>query len=307
MSDGIIQETAPSAPVLVAEPSPPLDLLAPLVLEPVAAPVVIEQPDVPAPTLAPVEAPAFEHHSEVPSLLGDQPEPVAPVERPAAETVEATAPAAIPDAYEFKVPDDIRMTDADRGTVTETFRKLGFDQAKADIALDAYYTKARQLKAGLEETEGRRHQDAFMAMRRGWVDQIKGTNRTITVDGQEVPDPTNIPPHPVLGQPGALKSVQLMRDRLVPASDKDGWKEMCGLTGAGDHPALALMVYRAHEEREKMIAEYEAKIVAEVAKALEPYQEGRAPTLRGKPVDNPNRDPDLTGFQALYDRNSAAR
>jgi hypothetical protein len=157
------------------------------------------------------------------------------------------------------------------------------------------------------QTENRRHQDAFMAMRRGWVDRIRGTSRTITVDGKEVPDPTNIPPHPILGQPGALKSVQLMRDRLVPAGDKDAWKEMCGLTGAGDHPALALMVYRAHEEREKMIAEYEAKIVAEVAKALEPYQEGRAPVMRGKPVDNPNRDPGVTGFQAFYDRNSAAR
>ncbi len=305
LSDGITQETAP---VLVAEPSQALDLLPPLVAEPVTAPVAVEQP---APTLAPVAAPEipkpeFEHHSEVSTLLGPGEETAAvkPVEQPELAPVQ---PVSIPDAYDFKVPDDIRMTDAERTTVTDTFKKLGFDQSKADTALDAYYTEMRRLRTGLLETEQRRHQDAFMGMRRGWLDQIKGTPETIEKDGQQVPNPNHVPPHPILGQPGALEAVKRFRDKIVPPSDAGAWKEMCGLTGAGDHPALALAVYRAHEREEKLIAEYEAKITTAVAAALEPYQEARAPTVRGTPVKDPTRDPGLTGFQAFYERNSAAR
>lgn len=287
----------------IAEPSAPLELIAPLVAEPQVDQAVVAAE---VGNIASVETPAapeFEHHSEVATLLGDvaidtaaQPgEAVAVV-----DPIGAVASPIIPDSYDIQPPAGFHVTDVDRQRMTAVFRDAGLTAEQGKKLAASFYNESIALQEALLATENRRQQDVFMATRRGWLDRIKGTPKTIEKDGKLVDNPNYVPPHEVLGQPGAIEAVVRMRDRIVPKSDSDGWKEMCGLTGAGDHPSLVLAVYRAHEDREKLIAEYEAKIVTAVASALEPYQESRAPAVRGKPVPHANVDPGLSGFQAFY-------
>lgn len=271
---------AETASIAVAEPSAPLDLIAPLVTEPVAP--VVE---------APAE-PVLKHHSETPTILGAAEfkgadpkavEPVPPVAateakpadlaaadpnaKPAAAVVEPVEPAKPePIVYDFKVPVDIRAEPEALAQASKVFNELGLDQAKASVALDAYYAELRAQQARTAQAQN----DAFMDMRKGWQDRIKAD--------------------PLLSKPEVMKTIIRMRDAVVPESDLADFNEMLGLTGAGDHPAQARLLYRFHEH-----------MTAEIAKALAPYQEARAPSPNIRPSPNAGQDPSLRGARALYE------
>lgn len=249
-------------------------LVAPVIAPDVAPAAAVEQ----AP--AAVEAaPDLKHHSETPTILGEAKfdDPPKPEDKPAeaAKPEETKAEDAKPEdpakpvenvrepiAYELAVPEGITVAPEGLARATDTFNKLGLSQEQAATAWAAYTDEVK----AMEGRTSQRQNDAFMAMREGWKERFTGDA--------------------LIGQPAAMKAILRTRDSLVPDGDRKEFNEMIALTGAGDHPALARMIYRAHERIESLEAQ---------------LREGPAPSPHIRPVPVSLIDPAQKGARILYD------
>lgn len=229
--------------------------------EPVAASPAAAPAPVPAVEAAPVAAPApaapaaEPAPSETPTLLETiKPEPAKPAEpeKPAAEAkpedkpaepkpadkpVEAkptdapkpdapAEPAKLdPVAYEYALPDTIKMDDAFKGEFHAALDALRADPTKGAQGLIDLHNKAMTNFA--DETL-RNQISTFNTTRKGWQ--------------------TDVMADPELGGAGyetTMGAVARMRDLLVPESRRAAFNDFLRITGAGDHPEFLRLLHNA--------------------------------------------------------------
>lgn len=97
---------------------------------PAAAPATAAAPAVPAVETAPAAAPV----AEAGSLLGDLAKPEGEA-KPADPAAQPDAPA-VPEAYEFKLPEGVELDEAVLPKVQELFKDLGLPQDKAQAVME---------------------------------------------------------------------------------------------------------------------------------------------------------------------------
>jgi hypothetical protein len=272
-------EAEPLAPATVAgAPQEPVAAASPAVAAPVATPEPIAAPE-PAP--APVAEPVAEPAAPVtePTLLqkfdkeqeAKKPEPAKPAEpakveaKPVAEPVKAevakpavadgstpeaaAAPAALePVAYEYALPDTIKMDDGLKATFHTALDAFRTDPAKgAQGLIDLHNQTMEQYAKSVTDNQMKVWNDT----RRGWVTEVMADEQ--------------------LGGAGyqtTMGAVARMRDLLVPESRRGAFEQMLAVTGVGDHPEFLRILHNA------------ARIYDE---APMPPPNGRAPADIGKP------------------------
>lgn len=244
---GVTPEPAAASPVVVAPAaSPDPDPVA--APEPVAAP--IQEPVAPA---APVSEPTLlqkfdAENAEKPAAVVADPgkpaekpveakpaEPAKPVAEPVTPPVEAAKPAdgaippapasAEPVAYEYALPETIKLDDATKGSFHTALDAFRADPAKgAQGLIDLHNTTMQQYADGLANEQVRVWNDT----RRGWVTDVMADEE--------------------LGGAGyqtTMGSIARMRDLLVPESRREAFESMLQTTGVGDHPEFLRLLHNA--------------------------------------------------------------
>lgn len=147
-------------------------------------------------------------------------------EAKAAEPDKPAEPAALePVAYEYTLPETIKLDDAGRAefhTALDAFRK---DPVKGAQSLVDMHNKAMTEFA---EQSYANQVKAFNETRRGWVNQVMGDEE--------------------LGGAGyqtTMGAIARMRDMLVPEKHLGEFNDFLKVTGAGDHPAFLRMLHAA--------------------------------------------------------------
>jgi hypothetical protein len=141
-----------------------------------------------------------------------------------AAPAEAAAPAALPPvAYEYAVPETIKIDDALKGELHTALDGFRADPAKGFQPLLDLHAKAM---ADASQAMVKEQFRQFHATNEAWVKEVMGD--------------------PELGGSGfrtAMGVVARMRDRFVPETMKPAFEQFLAVTGAGNHPAfLRLMV-----------------------------------------------------------------
>jgi hypothetical protein len=126
--------------------------------------------------LAPAAAPAAEtaapaSAAEAPSLLGDlaKPETEAAPDKPADDTAKPDAPA-VPEVYEFTLPEGVELDEAVMPQVQELFKKLGLPQDKAQETMEALLAIDQARQPTAEQAE-QQQVEAIGALNKSWADE----------------------------------------------------------------------------------------------------------------------------------------
>jgi hypothetical protein len=132
---------------------------------PATAPAAVT--DAPAPAPAPAAVPA----AEAPSLLGDlaKPETVAVADKPADDAAKPDAPA-LPEVYEFKMPEGVELDEKAAPLVQELFKELGLPQDKAQAVLDKLLAIDSARNPTDEQVE-QQQVEAIGALNKSWADE----------------------------------------------------------------------------------------------------------------------------------------
>ena len=116
-------------------------------------------------------APAAVQAAEAPSLLGDlakpETEPVA--DKPEEDAAKPDAPA-LPDVYEFKMPEGVELDEAAAPLVQELFKELGLPQDKAQAVLDKLLAIDSARNPTAEQIE-QQQVEAIGALNKSWADE----------------------------------------------------------------------------------------------------------------------------------------
>jgi hypothetical protein len=289
-------------PLAVALP-PAGEAPAPAAASPVAAPVAapevvpaVVEPAAPVPAVEPVPAPE-PTHLDKPSLLetigkdDKKPEPAKPEpakveakpaepkpEGPAAKvegTVEPAAPAAPdPVAYEYALPETIKMDDALKGSFHTALDAFRADPAKGAQGLIDLHNQTMQTYAdSLKVETARQQQEAFANTRQEWYKEIMADEE---LGGA--------------GHQTAAGAVARMRDLLIPAEYQQPRKwpdgsprlseaeEFFRVTGAGDNKIMWKILHNA--------ARY--------------FDEAPMPPPGGRPPADMGKPPGRGGLRGLY-------
>jgi len=188
----------------------------------------------------------------------DQGNPPVPVEaKPdAADPAEPKpAPAGAPESYsDFSVPEGATLDKSAIERATPIFKELGLTQDQAQKLVDLYPT--------LTENVVKANNDAYTAMREGWVSELKADKEI----GGKLDH--------VAAEIGKLK-------QQLPANVRDAFNEAVNFTGAGDHPAVVKALYEI------------SKLVNEGS-----HVSGAGPSPNGQSRDGVSKRPSLAG--AMY-------
>ena len=142
-----------------------------------------------------------------------KPPEAAPVE---AKTEEAK-PAGAPETYaDFVIPEGATVDKAAINAATPIFKELGLSQDQAQKLVDLY----PKLTGDIVKANN----DAYNAMREGWVSELKADKDI----GSRLDH--------VSAEIGKLKA-------RMPAEMQASFNEAMNLTGAGDHPAVVKMLF----------------------------------------------------------------
>lgn len=241
-------EAEPLAPPTIGAGATPESVAASPAAAPAATPesVAAAVAEPVAPVAAEPAAPAAEPAASEPTLLekfdADKKakEPATPEAKPAGSEAKPKDGAAAPEpggdlpaepaalepvAYEYTLPETIKLDDASRAefhTALDAFRK---DPVKGAQQLVDMHNKA------MTEFAQQTYQNqvkAFNETRRGWVDQVMGDEE--------------------LGGAGyqtTMGAIARMRDMLVPEKHLSEFNDFLKVTGAGDHPAFLRMLHAA--------------------------------------------------------------
>lgn len=124
-----------------------------------------------APAAAPAAAPA---PAEAGSLLGDLTKPAVEGEKPAdgAEPPKADDAPAVPEAYEFKLPDGMELDEKAAPMVQDLFKELGLPQDKAQQVLEKLLEidQARQLSP---EQVQQQYEEQAADLNKNWADECR--------------------------------------------------------------------------------------------------------------------------------------
>jgi hypothetical protein len=221
---------------------------------PVAAPAATQAPE--AAALAPVvteAAPTAAAPESPPTLLekfdadkakdAKPAEPAKPADPTAKPASEAGASAKAPDggaadvgddakpvapepiAYEYALPETIKMDDALKGEFHTALDAFRADPVKGAQGLIDMHNKAMQQFA---EDSLRNQYEVFNNTRRGWQ--------------------TDVMADPELGGAGyqtTMGAIARMRDMLVPEKNRESFNTFLKVTGAGDHPEFLRLLHNA--------------------------------------------------------------
>jgi hypothetical protein len=213
------------APVASPEPAvvaaPAVEVPAPAAAEPAATePTLLEKFDADAKAKAPEKAPEAKPLGSEAKPKEAAPEPKGPdADKP------AEPPALEPVAYEYTLPETIKLDDAGRvefHTALDAFRADPVKGAQQLVDMHnramtefANQTYANQVKA-------------FNETRRGWVNDVMADEE--------------------LGGAGyqtTMGAIARMRDMLVPEKRIAEFNDFLKVTGAGDHPAFLRLMHAA--------------------------------------------------------------
>lgn len=219
-------------PVLAPEPDAPAVVEPAASAAPVAEPTLLQKfdaeqaaakPAEPAPAAKPEEPtkPA-EPAKPVEAKPADAPKPGEPKPE-AAAAVESAAPEPI--AYEYALPDTIKLDDA-----TKTSFHTALDAFRADP------TKGAQGLIDLHNQSMQQYADGLVAeQQKVWYDTRRGWVTDVMADEE-------------LGGAGyqtTMGAVARMRDMLVADQHRAEFEQFLNTTGAGDHPAFLRILHNA--------------------------------------------------------------
>lgn len=174
-------------------------------------------------------------------------EPTAPVEpKPDAPVV--------PESYDFRAPEGATLDKSAVDAATPIFKELGLTQDQAQKLVDLY--------PKITENIVKANNDAYTAMREGWVSELKADKEI----GGKLDH--------VAAEIGKLK-------QQLPAAVRDAFNEAVNFTGAGDHPAVVRALYEI------------SKLVNEGS-----HVSGNGPSPNGQSRDGVSKRPSLAG--SLY-------
>jgi pyruvate/2-oxoglutarate dehydrogenase complex dihydrolipoamide acyltransferase (E2) component len=124
-----------------------------------------------APAAADAPAPAPAPAVEAPSLLGDlaKPAPEAAPDKPVEEATKPDAPA-LPEVYEFKMPEGVELDEAAAPLVQELFKELGLPQDKAQAVFDKLLAIDQARQPSAEQAE-QQQVEAIGALNKSWADE----------------------------------------------------------------------------------------------------------------------------------------
>jgi hypothetical protein len=249
---GEVQPSAPPTngaggapePGPAASPAPVAAPAAPVAAEAVApAPVAAEAPvAVPAaPESPPTLLEKFDADKAAKETKPAEPaKPADPAAKPASEAgasakapdggaadVGADAAPAAPEpiAYEYALPETIKMDDALKGEFHTALDAFRTDPAKGAQGLVDLHNKAMQQFA---EESLRNQYKVFNETRQGWQ--------------------TDVMADPELGGAGyqtTMGAIARMRDMLVPEKNRESFNTFLKVTGAGDHPEFLRLLHNA--------------------------------------------------------------
>lgn len=130
----------------------------------------------------------------------------------------------VPEKYEFKLPEGIKLDEATQAKASEVFKELGLSQEGSQKLLDFH---VEQMKKAVDSSL-----NEVADMRKQWRDQVKSD--------------------PEIGKnlEGVKATCAKAIDALGPAISKP-FREAMDLTGAGDHPAFI----KAFHALAKMVTE----------------------------------------------------
>jgi hypothetical protein len=221
---------APEAPVTVSATASAPDPAAPPV-----TPEPIKEPTTPEPIKTAAETPSLLEEIGAPEKPAETPKPEEkpsdkPSEKPAEKPAEAkpadksaeVKPAEPvkpePVAYEYTVPETIKMDDALKGTFHTALDTFRADPAKGAQGLIDLHNQAMTDYATHLAAEQQR---VFSETRKEWRKQVMADEQ---LGGS--------------GYQTTMKAVARMRDMAVPEKDRASFNEFLRVTGAGDHPAF---------------------------------------------------------------------
>lgn len=234
-----VPDSPPAAAPAVANAEPaaaPAETAAPAATEP--APTLLQQFDKdnaakpaegekPAAEAAadgkPGEKPAEPAKPAEPKPGEAKPAEAKPGEKPA--EAKAEAPKLEPVAYEYALPETIKMDDALKGEFHTALDAFRADPAKGVQPLIALHEKTMSDYATHLQNE----------QVRVWNDTRKGWNTDALADEQ-------------IGGSGhqtAMGAIARMRDLFVSEKDRPAFEQFLQVTGAGDHPAFLKMLHNA--------------------------------------------------------------
>lgn len=147
-----------------------------------------------------------------------------PGEKPA-ET-KAPEPAKLdPVAYEYALPETIKMDDALKGEFHTALDAFRADPAKGAQPLIDLHNKAMTDYAAQVDQNQR---DVWNETRKGWTNDVLADEQ---IGGS--------------GHRTAMGAIARMRDMFVPAADRPAFEQFLQITGAGDHPQFLRMMHNA--------------------------------------------------------------
>ncbi len=243
MNEPPIEESAAVASQPAAAPLEPASSSGVVVAAAPEAPPAVEQPSAAAGELTTTPTDKADAATEGAPKLAESlleafdkkqaadPEAKKPDEAPAPppETVVAAAPE--PVAYEYTLPEVLKMDEALKSTVHEALDAFRADPVKgAQGLLDLHAAEMQKYANGLLVKQ----YETFNDTRRGWVTEVMAD--------------------PILGGAGhqtAMGAIARMRDQFVKEADRPAFEEFLRVTGAGDHPQFLKLLHnvsRAHDE-----------------------------------------------------------
>lgn len=250
MADPVVP--APELPLTGGAPAPvvaaPVEPIVPAAPEPAAAPV--KEPAAPEPVKTVAETPTLLEEiadSDKPKEpvkaeekpVEAKPDDAKPGEKPAEAPKPKEAEAADkkeapevksaepvkpePIAYEYALPETIKMDDALKGEFHTALDAFRADPLKGAQPLVELHNKAMTDYATHLAQEQQR---AFNDTRKGWRTEVLADEQ---LGGS--------------GHQTTMKAIARMRDLAVPEKDRASFNEFLRITGAGDHPAFLRMVH----------------------------------------------------------------
>ena len=211
----------PAAPEPVAAPAPAPEV-APAAPE--AIPTLLEKFDAEQAAKKPSDVPKPEVKPADPA----KPEPLQgkPEEKkPDGSPVEAPPASPQPVAYEYTLPDTIKMDDALKGTFHAALDLVRSDPNKGVQALVDLHNQTMQAYA---DQTYQNQVSTFNDTRRQWVTQTMADDE---LGGA--------------GHQTSMAAIARMRDLLVPESRREAFNSFLAVTGAGDHPEFLRILHNA--------------------------------------------------------------
>lgn len=232
----VADTAAPAAPV-VAEAAPAPEAAAPEAAKP--APTLLQKFDAEqkAETDKPVEAkPDAEKPKEGAADVkpeakpGEKPVEAKPEAKPDGdkkpEEPKAEPAKLEPVAYEYALPETLKMDDARKGELHAALDAFRADPSKGVQGLIDLHNKAgEELKAQVDQHQ----RDVWADTQKDWENRVLSDEE---IGGN--------------GHRTAMKNIAEMRDMFVPEKDRKDFEQFLEVTGAGNHPAFLRMLNNAH-------------------------------------------------------------